>query len=209
MASPPAVGLMDPCHVTLQMALATDTQRYLSRPSSKIKSCHFFLFRWTPNFVIGKDSPMAAVWVKMYNILLQYFNESAPIRLGSVLGTVYVFALPPRIFQHIYARLCIEIDVSKPLLESLLMGTSKEEKWPVFLEYKGNIAFCSHCGLLGHMFGLYRKKYPHLAKANTEKAKSFSNTKDGGKLKVKTLTLLRGTFPRLRPHLYFETRRQK
>lgn len=59
LSSPPAIGLIDYRHVTIHMAFAADTQRGLSRPSSKVKNCLFRLFRWTPSFKIGKDSSVA------------------------------------------------------------------------------------------------------------------------------------------------------
>lgn len=172
LAAPPAVGLMDPRHVTLHMASAADTQRALSRPTSKIKNYLFRLFRWTPDFEIGKDSSMAAMWARLYNLPLQYFNESALIRLGSALGTVLLICPKTAdLTQQIYARMCIELEVSKPLLESFLSGTSNEDNWPVFVEYEGNNAYCSHCGLLGHVVGICRKKHPQLTKENNEKGK--------------------------------------
>lgn len=71
LAAPPVVGLMDRRHVTLHMESAADTQKALSRALNKIKNCLFRLFGWTPNFEIGKDSSMAAVWVKFFNLLFQ------------------------------------------------------------------------------------------------------------------------------------------
>lgn len=150
------------------MASAADTQRALARPSSKMKNCLFRLFRWTPEFEVGKDSSMAAVWVKFYNLRLQFYNESSLIRIGSAVGSV--LAICPNtinLTQQVYARMCIELDVSKPLLESLFMGTSKEEHLIVELEYEGNNAYCTHCGLLGHVTGMCRKKYPHLVLTKT------------------------------------------
>lgn len=118
----------------LHMDSAADTQRALSRASSKVKNCLFRLFRWTPEFKIGKDSSMVAVWVKLYNLPLQYFNEPTRIRLGSVLGNVLHICPNTNLTQQIYAHMCIELDVSKLLMESFLMETSKENHWPIYLE---------------------------------------------------------------------------
>lgn len=127
MEAPPALGLTDLRHVTLHMQSAADTQKALSRASNKTKNYLFRLFRWSPNFDIGKDSSVAAVWVKFFNLPLQYFNESALVRMGSVLDTILrICPNKCNISQQIYARMCIEIDVSKPLMESFFVGTSKE-----------------------------------------------------------------------------------
>lgn len=43
-----AMGYLDPRHVTLNMASQADTKRALSRPSNKINTSLFRLFRWSP-----------------------------------------------------------------------------------------------------------------------------------------------------------------
>lgn len=53
-----------------------------------------------------------------------------------------------------YAPLCIELDVSKPLLDKLYIGINKETRWYQKNEYEGNNAYCSYCGLPGHIAGL-------------------------------------------------------
>lgn len=57
------------------------------------------------------------------------------------------------------------MDVWKPLLDKLWIGTSKEYGWSISLEYEGNHAYCIKCGLLGHSIGLCRKKRQDQGKA--------------------------------------------
>lgn len=57
-----------------------------------------------------------------------------------------------------YAKVCIQLDVSKPFIEKLWIGTSDDYGWEISLEYEGNHAYCSYYGLLGHTLGLCRKK---------------------------------------------------
>lgn len=68
--APPAVGYLDPLHVTINMASPADTRMALARPSNKINNSMFRLFRWTPDFEIGKESSIVAVWVKFYGLPL-------------------------------------------------------------------------------------------------------------------------------------------
>lgn len=72
----PAVGIIDPRHIMLHMASAADTKRALARTTNKIKTSLLRLFRWTPDFEIGKDSSLATVWVKMHNLPLHYFYSA-------------------------------------------------------------------------------------------------------------------------------------
>lgn len=159
LARQPAVGYLDPRHVTLNMASAEDTKRALSRPTNKINTSLFRLFRWTPDFEIGKESSVVAVWVKLYNLPLHYYNEAALQRLGSIIGPVLRVDTHTLDLTHqIYARVCIEIDVRHESIDKLWIGTSKEHGWVIEVEYEGNHAYCSYCGLLGHTVGLCRKK---------------------------------------------------
>lgn len=75
--SPPAVGELDVRHVTIHMASTTDTKRALAHPANKVKESLFRLFRWTPDFEIGKDSSFTVVWVRFYDFPLHYFNEAS------------------------------------------------------------------------------------------------------------------------------------
>lgn len=84
----PAVGYIDPRHFSLNMASIVDTKKALSRPTNKINNSLFRIFRWTPDFEVGKESSLVAVWVKFYNLPLHYYNEAALHRLGSIIGPV-------------------------------------------------------------------------------------------------------------------------
>lgn len=162
----PAVGIIDKRHITLHMASSMDTKRALAHTTNKIKTSMFRVFRWTPDFEVGKDSALAAVWVKMFNLPLHYYNEASLYRLGSILGTVLrIHPSTHALTQQSYAKVCIELDVSKPLIDKLWIGTSKEYGWEISLEYEGNHAYCDYCGLLGHTLGLCRKKREDQGKA--------------------------------------------
>lgn len=68
-------------------------------------------------------------------MLLQFYNESALIRPGFAIGTVLrIYPTTNNLTQQEYARLCIKIDVSKSLLESFLMGSSKDDNLIVEVE---------------------------------------------------------------------------
>lgn len=153
----PAVG-ENPRHITLHMGSLADAKRALSRTSNKTKTSLFRLFKQTPEFEVGKDSFLAAVWVKLYKLPLHYFNEASLLRLGSLLGTVLRIHPVRWRSRNNDMQSCIEMDVSKPFTETLWIGTSKEYGWEVSVEYEGNQAYCDYCRLLGHTIGLCHKK---------------------------------------------------
>lgn len=71
--------------------------------------------------------------------------------------------------QQMHARICVELDVSKPMLDTVFLGTSKENGWFQSVEYEGT--FCTYCGLLGHVVGLCRKKAHIKGKAKVDEDK--------------------------------------
>lgn len=78
--------------------------------------------------------------------------------------------------QQRYAKVCVELDVSKPLLEKLWIGTSKDYGWEISLEYEVNHAYCEYCVLLGHTLGLCRKKREDQGKAVAKEGRERAET---------------------------------
>lgn len=157
--TPPTVGVLDVRHVTLHMESAADTNRALARDSNKMNTSMFRLFRWSPDFEVGKESTIVAVWVKFYNLPLHYYNEATLQKLGSLLEKVLrIHPSTPALTNQIFAKVCIEMDITKPFGDTLWIGTSKEYGWKIDVEYIGNNTYCSNCGLLGHTLGLCRRK---------------------------------------------------
>lgn len=82
------------------------------------------------------------------------------------------------------------MDVSKPFLDKVWIGTSKEYGWFIPVEYEGNHAYCAYCGLFGHTVGFCSKKRQDQSKAiatennNTQLTHTAKpNTKHGRKEK--------------------------
>lgn len=70
-----------------------------------------------------------------------------------------------------YACVCVELDVAKPMLDTIFVGTSKEHGWFQSIEYEGNNTYCTYYGLLGHVVGLCSKKVHTKGKDRIDKAK--------------------------------------
>lgn len=49
-----------------------------------------------------------------------------------------------------FARVCIELDLSKPLDHKIWIGTSSEDGFWQSVEYEKLPKLCSHCSLQGH-----------------------------------------------------------
>lgn len=82
-----------------------------------------------------------------------YFDPSYLQRIGKSIGKFIREDEKTFVLQLAFqAWICVELDVSKPLPQYIFIGESKEYDFWQKLEYEGNNAFCTKCGLLGHIF---------------------------------------------------------
>ena len=102
---------------------------------------------WEPFFKPSAASVSSiAVWVRLHELPIELYETDALKQIGESLGRVL------RIDAHTameargkYARLCIQIDVSKPLVDTILIGRFEQ---PVM--YEGIHKLCFTCGRVGN-----------------------------------------------------------
>ncbi|CAL9021388.1 unnamed protein product [Prunus brigantina] len=103
--------------------------------------------RWKPGFDPNEATiTRMAVWVRIMGLHVEWFNPEAIKRIGDLIGVTY------RIDTHIvaqargkYARICIELDLTKPLIANVQV----ENNWYA-IEYEGLHLVCFGCGIYGH-----------------------------------------------------------
>ena len=103
---------------------------------------------WEPFFKPSATSMSSiAVWVRLHELPIELYETDALKQIGESLGRVL------RIDAHTameawgkYARLCIQIDVSQPLVDTILIRRFEQ---PVM--YEGIHELCFSCGKVGHM----------------------------------------------------------
>ena len=109
---------------------------------------HFLSIRpWEPNFrpATANVSSMA-VWIRLNELPIEYYNAKALHLIGKSIGNVL------RVDTHTatetkgkFARLCVQIDVNKPLVTAILIG-----KFEQSICYEGIQKLCFGCGRVGH-----------------------------------------------------------
>lgn len=120
------------------------------------------LQRWYPQIVLAKDVPKTIpLWVKMYNIPLQYWHVGGLSRIGSGIGNILLAdGLTERMCKEAtgrlsFAKLLIEVDANKPLPDQVFVVIPKEEdrdemEVRVRLEYPWRPSWCPTCSIFGH-----------------------------------------------------------
>ena len=109
---------------------------------------HFLLLRpWVPNFRASEASVSSiAVWVRLPELSVEYYHKDSLFQIGSGLGLVLRvdFNKAAGTWGK-FARLCIQIDIDKPLTRTVRVGKTR-----LAVIYEGVSLLCFHCGKIGH-----------------------------------------------------------
>ncbi|XP_042029955.1 uncharacterized protein LOC121776865 [Salvia splendens] len=108
------------------------------------------MFKWTADFDLYFETPIAVVWCNLHALPIHLFEESMLFSIGKLFGE-------PIQLDHAtitrarlsYARICIEIDISKPVPDKYMLRIGGKDvtlqvKWDKIPQY------CSACKHVGH-----------------------------------------------------------
>ncbi|XP_056696946.1 uncharacterized protein [Spinacia oleracea] len=103
---------------------------------------------WKPNFrpsVNGFD--FMSVWVRIEELPVEYYDKDALYEIAKVIGKpIRVDYATDKVSRGKYARVCVEIDLRKPIITKVWVGGFWQ---PVV--YENITALCFKCGKIGHV----------------------------------------------------------
>ena len=109
---------------------------------------HFLSLRpWEPFFKPSSANvSLVAVWIRLNELPIELYEPEVLKEIGGNIGKVL------RIDSHTtmeargkYARLCIQVDVNKPLINTVIIGRFEQG-----VTYEGLQRLCFSCGRVGH-----------------------------------------------------------
>ncbi|KAK3230978.1 hypothetical protein Dsin_002859 [Dipteronia sinensis] len=103
--------------------------------------------RWKPNFVSGEESIQSMpIWVRLSKLPMEWMDSDLLWNIGGMLGRMCtVDPITEAQARGRFARICVEIDISKPLL-----GTLSIDDRSIRVEYESLGLVCFKCGKYGH-----------------------------------------------------------
>lgn len=103
--------------------------------------------KWHPNFDPDTTNiTKTLTWVRLPKLPIAFFNEELLAKLGKVLGRVIqIDKHTAESLRGRFARICIEIDLTKPLKPYMYINERLQH-----IEYEGLHLVCFQCGSYGH-----------------------------------------------------------
>ncbi|CAN1301568.1 hypothetical protein LINPERPRIM_LOCUS25016 [Linum perenne] len=126
-----------------------DYQRASFEGPWKIFDYYITVARWTPDF--NEEAPIRKVltWVRIPKLPIQFFNFKAVERIGNHIGkTIRLDLATEEGARARYARVCVEVYLSRPLLGKYII-----EDRVFYVEYESLDNICFSCGIYGHKDG--------------------------------------------------------
>ncbi|XP_042034801.1 uncharacterized protein LOC121781156 [Salvia splendens] len=114
-------------HILIQCEELADYAKILSGPKGTpvwfIDRHPMRVFKWTPDFDAYCESPIAAIWCNLIGLPIHLFDQSALFAIGKLLGTpIQVDRATANKTRLSFARICVEIDITKPPPEKNNIG---------------------------------------------------------------------------------------
>jgi hypothetical protein len=103
---------------------------------------------WTTDFISSQVKiNKTLVWIRFPSLGMEYYDESLLLALATAVGTpVKVDVRTLEASRGKFARVCIEIDLDKPVVGKVWF----RDYW-YHIEYEGLHLLCKNCGIYGHV----------------------------------------------------------
>ena len=101
-----------------------------------------------------------AIWARLPRLPIEFYDMGVLKDIGNAIGPVLrIDATTASGTRGRYARLCVQVDLAKPLVRRVFIGRFEQE-----VLYKGISSLCFACGRLGHR----KEACPYLVSKVTE-----------------------------------------
>ncbi|MBA0651001.1 hypothetical protein Goklo_018373, partial [Gossypium klotzschianum] len=102
---------------------------------------------WTPEFRASEAKlDKVAIWVQLIELQIEYYDSGILHKIGTSIGKLvkvdnYILVME----RGKFARICVEINLDKPLVKEIFIEARKQR-----LCYEGVEKLCLSCGRIGH-----------------------------------------------------------
>jgi len=153
-----------------------DYEHVLTQGPWMLGDNYLVIREWIPNFVPEEDHiTRLMAWVRIPRLSVEYFNKSFLLeKIGKKIGRVIrVDDTTANVERGQYTRLCVDVDLTKPLLSKFRLNG---RVWRI--QYEGLKMICFNCGTQGHKEDACPlKRDNHMEEMNTINSETISTGK--------------------------------
>uniref|UniRef100_A0A7N0TJN7 DUF4283 domain-containing protein n=1 Tax=Kalanchoe fedtschenkoi TaxID=63787 RepID=A0A7N0TJN7_KALFE len=150
METRPYVGALDGKHALVICGSERDAVEGLTCESRRMGSAFFRIFRWSPEFSLNAEPTSAATWVRLHGLDPCFFRSSLLKEIFRGFGRFLKVDEPTlSLANPAMARVCVEVDMARPLVQGIWVGSESRQKW-VEVDYEGRLDYCGRCKRHGH-----------------------------------------------------------
>ncbi|XP_045792034.1 uncharacterized protein LOC123886793 [Trifolium pratense] len=155
--------------------LLADRERIMSQGPWMVFDHYLAVAQWSPEFAAPTAQvEKTLVWIRFPGLNLLFYDESFLLALASTIGTpVKVDTNTLNVERGRFARICVEIDLTKPVVGKVWI----HGHW-YKVQYEGLHMICATCGCYGHITRNCTKV--PAVKTTTEKAHVHQEANGGG-----------------------------
>ncbi|CAA7042579.1 unnamed protein product [Microthlaspi erraticum] len=115
---------------------------------------------WSPEFdLMVNEITTTPVWVRMSNLPINFYHKTILMGIAKGIGKpLRVDATTLNLERARFARVCVEVNLRKPLKGSVLINGDR-----YFVSYERLPDICSRCGIYGHLVHKCPLGEPHRA----------------------------------------------
>ncbi|KAL0284283.1 UNVERIFIED_CONTAM: hypothetical protein Sradi_7203400 [Sesamum radiatum] len=163
------VSMINSKHTLISLTSESDYSRLWLRRIWFLQGFPMRVFKWTPTFTPTQESSVVPIWVSFPELPAHLFRKDALFSIASMIGSpLQVDDLTLNKSKLSLARVCVEIDLLKPLneeLDLLVNGVTIVQK----IVFEQLPEYCTLCKHVGH------KASNCFSKGNASKPPSRSN----------------------------------
>lgn len=138
---------MENGYYVIRFSTAADYEHVLENGPWTIQGHYLTVSKFRPGFLPAQGCVAATlVWVRLPSLPLEFFHESILKRIGNKLGrAVKIDVHTMTVSRGKYARICVEMDLQKPLVSGVIINGTY-----IKVEYESLHQICFTCGKYGH-----------------------------------------------------------
>ncbi|CAI0453446.1 unnamed protein product [Linum tenue] len=139
--------VLGPEYYLVKLSNDTDYFRALTEGPWTIFDHYLIVQQWTPSFRLNNKLPNSMiVWVQLPAFPVHFYHREVLFSLGNMIGRTIKLDYHTLHQQRArFARIAVEIDLSKPLVTRIRL----DGQWQ-YLEYENLPVVCFECGKIGH-----------------------------------------------------------